>query len=604
MSAFKARAIERRGGRCELPAKLTFGAAAAFSIAAVAAIVGYILYASLPALEEIGLFAFLFGTEWIPGDNRFGILPMIVGTLGATVGALALGGGAGVAAAVFVVYFCPKRLKAAFSQAIKLFAGIPSIVYGFFGMVVLVPWLSGFSADGVGTGLLPVSLILGLMILPTVAGVAADALQAVPTRFYEGALALGLSKEQAVFGTVVPAAKSGILSALVLGAGRAVGETMAIVMIAGNAPQFPEGLLGSFRTLTINVVFEMGYSTGIHRSALFATGLVLLALTLAINLILHAIKNRKAVGRSRAPRAAVRACGAPSPIYRSRRTASRLLKWLIAAVSAILVAILAGILLFIFVKGLPLLTPHFLFGEPTIADRTLLPAFVSTLMMIALTLAIALPLGVAAAIFLAEYADKNGKIVKAIRVFTDTLAGIPSIVFGLFGMMVFSEAMRLGQSLLAGALTLTLIVLPTVIRSCEESLLAVPDALREGAYALGASKTRTIFKIVLPCALRGILTACVLGVGRIVGESAALIYTAGTSSYTPQGYMSSGATFSVFMWVLMSKGKETDYVYATAAVLTLIVVAINLTIALIGRKKGNHEKRKKLTYKNNRQISV
>ncbi|MDR0426143.1 MAG: phosphate ABC transporter permease PstA [Clostridiales bacterium] len=251
--------------------------------------------------------------------------------------------------------------------------------------------------------------------------------------------------------------------------------------------------------------------------------------------------------------------------------------------SGVVLLALALIVGFILIKGLPAISPAFLFGPSGNAAASLRPAFVTTGLLILTALAVALPIGIGAAIYLSEYAKQNSRIVKVIRLFTETLSGMPSIIFGFFGVIFFCELLGLGRSVLAGGLTLSLIILPTVIRAAEESLLAVGDSLREASLALGAGRLRTIFYVVLPSAVSGIVTAVILGIGRIVGESAALIYTAGAVMYTPQGLLSEGAGFAVMMWKFSGEGLYLDYAYATAATLLLFVAILQALVALCKR---------------------
>lgn len=269
------------------------------SVAAVALICLFLFANGVPAMMEIGLFRFLFGQNWSPSDvpPSFGILPMILGSVYVTGGAVAVGVPIGVLTAVYLSRFCPRAAYKILKPAVELLAGIPSIVYGFFGLMVIVPLVRDmahtfFRVGTTGGSILTASLLLGVMILPTIIGVAESALNAVPDSYYEGALALGATHERAVFFTVLPAAKSGILAAIVLGIGRAVGETMAVVMIAGNQPRMPAGILKGVRTMTANIVMEMGYATGLHREALIATGVVLFAFILLINLSFSVLKRR------------------------------------------------------------------------------------------------------------------------------------------------------------------------------------------------------------------------------------------------------------------------------------------------------------------------
>ncbi len=271
--------------------KFVFLLAATASIAAVVLICVFLFASGIPAIKEIGVFEFLFGTTWKPANDLYGILPMIVGSVYVTAGALIIGVPVGILTAVFMARFCPGWLYKVMKPAVNLMAGIPSVVYGFFGLVVLVPFVRE-TFGGRGMSVLTASILLGIMILPTIISMSESSLRAVPQSYYEGGLALGASHERSVFFTVVPAAKSGIFASVILGVGRAVGETMAVMMIAGNQPIIPESITDGVRTLTTNIVLEMGYSTGLHREALIATAVVLFVFILIINLSFSLLKRR------------------------------------------------------------------------------------------------------------------------------------------------------------------------------------------------------------------------------------------------------------------------------------------------------------------------
>ncbi len=256
------------------------------SILAVALICLFLLANGIPTIGEIGIFNFLLGKEWSPSDTPplFGILPMILGSIYITAGAILIGVPIGVLTAVFMARVCPKRLYKAIKPGIDLLAGIPSVVYGFFGMAAIIPLT--------GNSILSACILLGIMILPTIIGIAESALRAVPDSYYEGALALGAGHYRSVFRVILPAAKSGIFAAVVLGIGRAIGETMAVIMVAGNQARMPVSLFKGIRTLTANIVIEMGYAADLHREALIATGVVLFVFILMINLSFSALKGR------------------------------------------------------------------------------------------------------------------------------------------------------------------------------------------------------------------------------------------------------------------------------------------------------------------------
>ncbi len=267
---------------------------ACMSILAVAVICFFLFANGIPAMGKIGVFRFLAGERWKPGNDIYGILPMILGSIYVTGGAILVGVPVGVLTAVYLSRFCPKKIYRIVKPAIDLLAGIPSVVYGFFGMVVIVPVMSVLFG-GSGKSIATASVLLGIMILPTIIGVSESALNAVPDSYYEGALALGASHERSVFFAMLPAARSGILAGVILGVGRAIGETMAVIMVAGNQPRMPKGLFAGVRTMTANIVIEMGYATDLHREALIATGVVLFVFILLINLCFSVVSRRSEV---------------------------------------------------------------------------------------------------------------------------------------------------------------------------------------------------------------------------------------------------------------------------------------------------------------------
>lgn len=265
--------------------------AACVSVILVMMICGFLFVKGLPTMLEIGVGDFLFGTKWKPGIDVYGILPMILGSIYVTAGALVIGVPIGILTAIFMAYYCPEKIYGILKPAVELLAGIPSVVYGFFGLVVLVPFMRD-NLGGTGLSMLTASILLGMMILPTVISVSEAALRAVPESYYEGALALGADHTRSVFSIIVPAAKSGIFAAIILGIGRAIGETMAVIMVAGNQARIPQGLLEGVRTMTANIVIEMGYAADLHRDALIATAVVLFVFIVIINVGFSYLKGR------------------------------------------------------------------------------------------------------------------------------------------------------------------------------------------------------------------------------------------------------------------------------------------------------------------------
>ncbi len=281
--------------------KYVFLVCACASILAVILICAFLFANGVPAIGKIGVFNFLLGETWKPGNDLYGILPFILGSIYVTAGAIVIGVPIGLLTAIFMARFCPKSIYRFMKPAVDLLAGIPSVVYGFFGMVVLVPFVRNFFGQtlgfgGNGSSMFTASVMLGIMILPTIISVGESSIRAVPNSYYEGSLALGATHERSVFCTIVPAAKSGIMAGIILGIGRAIGETMAVIMIAGNQPRMPKGIFEGVRTLTSNIVMEMGYATDLHREALIATAVVLFVFILIINLLFSLVKRRSANG--------------------------------------------------------------------------------------------------------------------------------------------------------------------------------------------------------------------------------------------------------------------------------------------------------------------
>ena len=272
--------------------KVVFLLCACISILAVVLICVFIFANGVPAMGEVGVFKFLTGTRWKPGQDIYGILPMIIGSLYVTAGAIIIGVPLGLLCAIFMAKFCPKKLYRVLKPALNLLAGIPSVIYGFFGLVVIVQAMQDIFGGG-GKSVLTASIVLGIMILPTIISVSESALRAVPDSYYEGALALGATHERSVFRVTLPAAKSGVTAGVVLGIGRAIGEATAVSMVAGNQPVIPEGILKGVRTLTTNIILEMGYATDLHREMLIATAVVLFVFILIINVTFSLARGRK-----------------------------------------------------------------------------------------------------------------------------------------------------------------------------------------------------------------------------------------------------------------------------------------------------------------------
>lgn len=267
---------------------------ASVAVISLLLIIGFVFYKGLRPfiIEGYSFWDFIFGTQWIPSANKYGILPMIVASLGATIGALLIGVPVGILTSIFIAEIAPKKIAKIMSGAVELLAGIPSVLYGVFGLAIIVPTIQDVFNLPKGQSLLAVIIVLAIMMLPTVITVSETAIRAVPNAYKEGSLALGASKTETIFKVIVPAAKSGIMTGVVLGIGRAIGETMAVILVAGNTPVIPSSIMDSVRPLTTNIALEMGYAFGTHQEMLFSTGVVLFTFILILNLVLSKLSNK------------------------------------------------------------------------------------------------------------------------------------------------------------------------------------------------------------------------------------------------------------------------------------------------------------------------
>lgn len=604
--------------------KTVFFCTAFLAVVVVTFILLFLLRDGYPIFTDIGLLPFLFGTTWAPTavEPLYGIWPLIVGTLLVTIGAMVFAVPLSIGCAIYISELASPRIKQVLKPAIELLAGIPSVVYEFFGLIVLTNFIRITFDLPTGETWLAASVLLGIMALPTIISVSEDAISAIPREYKEGSLAIGATRWQTISQVIVPAALSGIAAAIILGIGRAVGETMAVMMVAGNSAIIPDpiwNILSPLRTLTGTLGIEMGeVSVGSeHYSALFGVAGVLLVITLIINLSAVAILRYLHEGRTARP--------GRQPVIPSafRESLARFLNyailtlllvfllaaapWYIAAAilliagawyfgkdrlsrhhietisfgfiiaaALIVLAILVIILQDIVINGLPALSWEFLTQPPKDLGRGggIYPAIVGTLYLVAGAIAIALPLGVGAAIYLVEY-TREGRITRLIRTGVDLLNGTPSIVFGLFGFAFIVLFLNVGVSMLAGQVTLALMVLPTVIRTTEESLKSIPQSLREGSLALGATKWQTISRVVLPPTVPGIVTGAILSIGRAAGETAPIMFTAVVFSqrFLPDSVFQPVMALPYHLFILATNvpGSSANK-YGTALVLLLMVV--------------------------------
>ncbi len=620
--------------------KTVFFFTALFAVIVVLFILLFLLRDGYVIFEKVGVLTLLSGATWAPTavEPLYGIFPLIVGTLLVTLGAMVFAVPLSIGCAIYISELASPRVKQVLKPAVELLAGIPSVVYGFFGLIVLTSFIRVTFDLPTGETWLAASVLLGIMALPTIISVSEDAISSVPHEYKEGSLAIGATRWQTISLVLVPAALSGIAAAIILGVGRAIGETMAVLMVAGNAAIIPEpfwNILSPLRTLTATLGIEMGEVSvgGDHYRALFGVAVVLLIITLIINLTAVAILRHLKEGRKRGitrkslvsaytQESFVRFAKFPgflialvflfivAPLWLavllllagviwyfgrdrlSQKYIQAVAFTFVVAAAVIVLAILVIILQDIILNGLPALSWEFLTQPPKDLGRAggIFPAIIGTLYLVMGAIAIALPLGVGAAIYLVEY-TREGRITRLIRTGVDLLNGTPSIVFGLFGFAFIVLYLKIGVSMLAGQITLALMVLPTVIRTTEEALKNIPQSLREGSLALGATRWQTISRVVLPPAVPGIVTGAILSIGRAAGETAPIMFTAVvfSSRFLPDSVFQPVMALPYHLFILATNvpGASTNK-YGTALVLLLLVIGF-YAVAIIVR---NHFQKK------------
>jgi len=626
----------------EQAVRSVFFCTALFAVVVISFILLFLLRDGYPIFETTGITAFLFGMSWTPTamEPAYGIFPLIVGTIFVTFGAMVFAVPLSLGCAIYISEIASPRVKSILKPATELLAGIPSVVYGFFGLIVLTTLIREVFNLPTGETWLAGSILLGIMALPTIISVSEDAISSVPHEFREGSLAVGATRWETISRVIVPAALSGIAAAIILGIGRAIGETMAVLMVTGNAAILPDpiwNVLSPIRTLTGTLGIEMGeVAVGSdHYHALFGVAVVLLIITLIVNLSAVRILNYLNEGRT-APKASRKSLLSPravdtlrtiltcvlaaagviilciiAPLWialpliaaaalwyfygRQRITryqSEKIAFGLLVTASVIVIAILVFILQDIVINGLPALSWEFLTQPPSDLGRAggIFPAIIGTLYLVCGAILIALPIGVGAAVYLVEY-TREGPITRLIRTGVDLLNGTPSIVFGLFAFSFIVIYLNVGVSLLAGQITLALMVLPTIIRTTEESLKSIPQSLREGSLALGATRWQTIKSVVLPPAVPGIITGAILSLGRAAGETAPIMFTAVvfSSHFLPTSLFQPVMALPYHLFILATNipGASVNK-YGTALVLLIFVVGI-YSVAILVR---NHYAKK------------
>ncbi|RLF49840.1 MAG: phosphate ABC transporter permease [Thermoplasmata archaeon] len=619
----------------EIFIKGTLFVSAIFAIVVIFFIIFFLFKEGHPIFENIGLWNFLSGKEWNPtGDPpSYGAFSLILGTLLVTSGAMIISVPLGFGSAIFISEIAPPKIRSIIKSGVEILAGIPSVVYGFFGLTVLTDWLRVTFDKPSGECWLAGSILLGIMALPTIISVSEDAISSVPMEYKEASLSLGATKWQTISKVIVPSALSGITAAIILGIGRAIGETMAVMMVTGNAAIIPKPITNVFspiRTITGTLGIEMGEVAygSTHYHALFGLALILFAIVLIVNMIANVILGKLKEKHMPALKKKKRKMLSQKTMWRVKRSiyalCSLTLMWLlvvqfgieisvliisiilccyliskkisaktsqrvafgIVALSTIIVLFILGIILYyIIANGARALSWEFLSQYPLDSGRAggIYPAIIGTLYLVGGAILIALPIGIGAAIYLTEY-TKEGLLTKIIRTGIEALNGTPSIVFGLFGFAFLVLYLNLGVSLLAGQITLALMILPTIIRTTEESLKSVPQSMREASLALGATKWQTVRKVVLPPAMPGIITGTILSIGRAAGETAPIMFTAVVFSqrFLPTSPLEPVMALPYHLFVLTTSvpGAEQN-AYGTALVLLLLVICLYIIAIMI-----------------------
>ena len=618
--------------------KIVLTAIASVAILIVFLIIVFTLSSTGSALSEVGILEILFGTRWAPSSGAYGAAAIILGTLLVTLGAIIVALPLGLGAAIYLSEIASPKVRNILKPVCEIFAGIPSVVYGFFGLLVLLPLLQDMFPDQLvyTQSWLAASILLGIMALPTVISVAEDAIHSVPQSYREASLAMGATRWETTIKVVVPAAISGITAAIILGIGRAIGETMAVMMVAGNAAVIPDPIWNIFSlisTITGILALEIPEAaTGdLHYSALFLLAVILMVLVLVINLasrvIIKRMRRKLGVEPPREPLFIKRTKPMEMSALDNWITEYKSLivqafvyicifvfVWMMATlfvndVLALVYAAIVTVVVFalrnIFDKFNTSVKQQFAHGAMTAImvivvailivilgyillnsgrEGGIAPAIVGTIELIIGTAAISLPLGIFTGVYLSEYA-RDTKFTRLIREAIDLLNGTPSIVFGLFGLAFFVRTLDFGVSMVAGWFVLAFMIMPVIIRTTEEALTAVPHDLREASMAMGASKWRTTVRVVLPAAMGGVMTGTILALGRAAGETAPIMFVAAVSSAT-NPYASSifdsvmALPYHLYYLATHVVG-STDMQYGTATVLLVIVLGMFLAASII-----------------------
>lgn len=589
-------------------------AAASFAVVVSVAILYTLAIGSIDFFADprTTMVEFLMGTEWVPSADKFGVLPLLTGTLVIAGGTLLIAGPMGIASALYMSEFASRRMRSVAKPIIEVLAGIPSVVFGFFALIVISPFLRENMGADYFNGLAAI-IVMAVMTLPIIVSISDDAMRAVPKHLREASYALGATKWETATRVVVPSASSGIVASLLLGLGRALGETMVVMLAAGSVARLTLNPLREMQTMTAYIaqVATGDIPPGMAVDAAYAVGLLLFIITFVVNIIagqvVLRIKRGSSVKSGPQPRWRVRlghlreTMAKPLRMrditrevpLRSRYRRGSVGTALIATSFIVAVVFLIALLWSVMARGLSGIDWGFLTAAPSWKAEAagIGPVIVGSIYLIGLTMVFAIPIGVGAAVYLTEFA-KDNVFSRFLRRVLQNLAGVPSIVFGLVGLVVFVRLLGLGPSLLAGALILSIMVLPIVVVATEEALKAVPGGFRDAALSLGATRWQAVRHHVLPNAIPGIMTGAVLSLGRALGETAPILFIAALyANSAPSGILDGfmALPVTVFYWTQHHDQTFQDLAASTILVLLVIMLSMN-AVAIFIRNRA--EKRR------------
>ncbi|HUT00474.1 MAG TPA: phosphate ABC transporter permease PstA [Candidatus Thermoplasmatota archaeon] len=560
----------------------------------------------------VNIFEFFTGTKWAPNGNNpsFGLLPLLSGTLLVAGGALLIGAPLGIGAALYLSEFAGKKVRTVAKPVIEVLAGIPSIVYGFFALLVISPILQQYFGASYFNAASAI-IVMAIMVLPIIVSISDDSMKAVPKHLREASMAMGATKWETSVKVVMPAASSGIIASLLLGLARALGETMVVVLAAGSIARLTLNPFQEVQTMTAYIaqVATGDIPPGVAVSAAFAVGLILFVITYIVNLIAGRVVLRIKRGGVTAKKQTwvtryskkiftsfavlwnhllLRTHDKKISLKR-RYLKGKIGKTTVATSLLIAVVFLVFLLTSVLEQGLPSINWNFLtsFPSATPSKAGIYPVILGSIYLVCLTLVFAVPMGVGAAIYLNEFA-KDNRYTRFLRRIIQNLAGVPSIVFGLVGLAIFSRLFGFGPSLLAGSLTLAIMILPVIVVATEEALKSVPDSFREASRGLGATKWQTVRHHVLPHAVPGTLTGVILALSRAIGETAPILFIGSVFAKTAPNSILDGflaLPITIFYWTRQPKLQFHDLAASTIVVLLVILLSMNL-VAIIIRQRS------------------